>query len=102
MRGGMSFVFPVEITGCSLQSAEVWGELSCLLITIKCHDGVVLVKFDVGLVCGTTDGGSCFLPHDTSGFKPLEDGSLIDHNRIFPLGKREYQRYSRLIHDPFR
>ena len=98
----MSFVFPVEIMGCSLQRAKVWGELSCLLISIKCHDGMVLVEFDVGLVCGTTDGGSSFLPHNTSSLKPLEYRGLVNHNRVIPLGKREYQRYSRLIHDPFR
>jgi len=102
MRGGLSFVFPVEIKGYSLQGTKIWSEFACFLVSIKGHDRMVGVEFDMCLMFRTRDGGSGLLPHHTTGFQPLENRCLINHNRVFPLGKREYQRYSRLIHDPFR
>lgn len=65
MRAGMSFVFPVEIGGFSLQSAQVRGELACFFITIESHFRMIGVEFNYGFYACTADGRSFGLPVNT-------------------------------------
>ena len=68
MRAGVSFVFPVEIMGFSLESTEVGGELASLFITIENHFGMVGVEFNYGFYTCTTDGRTFGLPFNTFAF----------------------------------
>ena len=65
MRAGMSFVFPVEIMGFSLESAQVRGELARFFITIESHLGMVGIEFNYGFYACTADGRSFGLPINT-------------------------------------